>query len=257
MADKKPTTYSAEIVAAPFGMPRVAMPQEVSVSEYGMVTFLLTTPAGPVDVLAFRDSFDCRGTVAALIAAGFAQAGWFPGLPGNQKTCQKVVFDSSGPKLLVGKLQGKRQTQPHIVVSRRTNRAFTVKIPATPEQHTRLEMLRDQSASRAKTARDMGERKNSERFWDDYDKQEQERCRNRSVGGLREDALYCLGIYEQLLGVRLSGDGVRYADEVIAEVHTHMNAIRCAFLGGKVLPAVSQYRRDGNVVYFPVAAPQG
>ena len=248
MADKKPTTRSAEIVAALFGMPRVEIPQDATLDDLGYVVFALETALGPIHVKAYWNEFNCRGTADALIAARLARAEWFPGLLGNQKSRQVILFDSTGPTVLKGGLKNKKKpTQPYITVCRASPRNFVVEMPATPDQCKRLKVFHEQREARAKA-------KDDAKFWERYDERKRELYRSQTPEGLRNDTCRVLELFDDVFAKGTEGIGVHYAADVIAEVRAHSNAIRQALLSGKILPAAQQYQCIGNVAFWPGVA---
>jgi hypothetical protein len=254
MAVEKTITQSAEIVALPVGMPRVEMPLDAAPSDdFRYIVFVLDTPAGPVHVKAYWWEFECRGEAPALIAAGLTRAEWLPGLPGNQKTRQQVLFDSTGPRLHVGRGLGKKQTQPHITVCRCSSRTFVVEVPATPDQCRRLEAFHEQRQARAVARMEKEELDRAKAFLDGHKRDKQDLRLNQKPDELRGAATYALEVFEMLLSGVTAKVGVHYADDVVKEVELHLNAIRQALSCGKILPAASQYQREGNVVFFPRA----
>lgn len=244
MPEKKTTTHNAEIVEPPFGMLRVKMPANAALDDDGFVVFVMNTAAGPVRVKAYWNEFECRGKAHALIAAGLTRAEWFPGLPGNQKSRQRVIFDSTGPRLYAGRGGAQKETPPYITVCRYSSSTFAVEVPATPEQCKRLEVFHKQRADRDRTKVESVQK-------EDHEKQLHEYLLNRKSEEVRRSARSNLELFAFALSIGAKGPGVRYADDVMAEVNTHLDAIGRALLGGRILPAASHYQREGNVVYFP------
>lgn len=252
MAVEKTITQSAEIVALPVGMPRVEIPGNVVAEKYGGISFAINTAAESVRVKSWATRYwDCRGTVAALVAAGLLRPEWCPGIPGNGKSRQAVLFDSTGPRLLIGGHKGRPLKQAHITVCRYSARTFSVEIPITPEQCERIEAFHEQCRARAKIKREKGERDESKRFWDGHDQQVKEARFKQSPEKLRENGMHAVDTFELIWGMWTDGEGVHYADDVMAEISKHLSAISEAILTGRILSAASQYQREGNVVYFP------
>ena len=61
-------------------------------------------------------------------------AEWAPGLPGNNKTCQRVAFDEEHPRLILCGKGGQRLKIPHISIMKKSRITFEVVIPTTEEQ---------------------------------------------------------------------------------------------------------------------------
>lgn len=53
MAEVKPTTRTAELISAPFGMPRIEIPPDVTLDDFGHIAFVMDTAKGPVHVQAY------------------------------------------------------------------------------------------------------------------------------------------------------------------------------------------------------------
>lgn len=246
MAAEKTITHSAEIVAVPFGMPRVEMPLDAAMDDLGCIRFVLNTAAGPVYVKAYWYVLECRGGAAALIAAGLTRAEWFPGLPGNQKTRQQVIFGSTGPRLLPGGSKGKKQTQPHITVCRYSSRTFSVEVPATPDQCERIEISFNQLQARE-------EKKRQAAYGKSIEEERIAEWNSKTQEDVRAELAQMASLLGRLLSIRLLDSRFRYVEEVMTEVDRHLGAARQALLIGKMLPRLSQNKRAGNVVYLPGA----
>lgn len=251
MAAENHTTQSVQIVAAPFGMPRVEMPPDAVLDHSGHVAFVLDTMAGPVHVRAYWYEWACRGTVPALLAAGLIRIEWLPGLPGNKKTRQQILFDSTGPRLLVGCTSGKKQTQPHITVCRLSSRTFVVEIQATPEQSKRLEIFHEQRAARRKAEM---EKEQQAAYEKNREEERIARWNSETPEDVRGELVRLASSAKSLLSCRLSDSRFRYTEDVMTEVNQHLDAAKQALLAGKILPKLSQSQRNGNVVYLPGAA---
>ena len=245
MAVEKTITQSAEIFGAPFGMPRVDIPGNADVVKRDRIHFTLNTAAAPVRVESWGTShWVCRGTVAALVAAGLLRPEWCPGIPGNGKSRQAVLFDSTGPGLLVGGHKGRRLKEAHITVCRYSARAFSVEIPMTPEQVEQVEQLRNQW----RAGRDAKEEKDR---WAEYEKKREQGRRAMTQHAFREMSESMLTTCEGVLLAVQKESRFRYADDVTAQVNQHLQAARQLLLTGKILPVSLEYQRDGNVVFFP------
>lgn len=254
MDESQPTTCNtenAEPTSACWGMPRIEMPADATTNDSGYVAFELGTAEGPVHVQSYWKDWECRGTVAALVAGGLLRPEWCPGLPGNNKTRQQILFDSDGPRLLVGNTRGKKQTGARITVCRISARSFMVEVPATIEQQQRLEAFHERRA-----ARHDAEMKKWRLV--EYEKQREEdrinRWKSETEKGVRLELAGLMSSAKNICASRLSDSRFRYADEVVAQVNQYIEAAKQALLAGKMLPASSQYQRDGNVVYLPRAS---
>lgn len=244
MAARKAITQSAGIVAAPFGLPRVEIPMNAAPDGGGWITFELSTAVGLVRVKSWgRRHWVCRGTVAALAAAGLLRPGWCPGIPGNGKTRQGVIFDSTGPRLLVGGHKGRSLKEAHITVCRHSARTFSVEIPMSPEHAARVDAMQDQWRidQDAKKRRDQRA---------EYAEDEKQRRLALTQQDIRSSSTSMLTSCEDVLSRIQDGTRFRYADDVTAQINQHLQATKQLLLTGKILPATLQYQRAGNVVFL-------
>lgn len=145
-------------------MPVVTIPDELTRDRYGILLFQIDTPLGPIEAQVGRCAeIWCTGEAAAVIAYGLTRPEWLPGLPGNNATTQRVVFESSGPRLLVGDQVGKKRPKKstRIVVQAWgfIKRTVRVRIPMTDsqiEQVTRWEEREDQQEAAQEAWRGAG-----------------------------------------------------------------------------------------------------
>lgn len=245
MAAEKPITHCAETFGAPFGMPRVNIPGNADAGDHNRIRFTLNTAVDPVRVESWGTRhWDCRGTVAALVAAGLLRPEWCPGIPGNCKSRQAVLFDSTGPRLLVGGHKGRPLKEAHITVCRYSARTFSVEIPMTPVQAEQVEKLRNQW----RAERDAKEEKDR---WAEYEKKREQDRRAMTQHAFRELAESMLTSCEGVLLTIQKESRFRYVDDVTTQVNQHLRAARQLLLTGRILLASPQYQRDGNVVFLP------
>lgn len=105
----------------PFKCPVVIIPEDAMLSEYGNLEFTIPTPEGAVSVHWYHpDSVFCRGNLAALVKAGLMLPHWAPGLPGNNKISQRVVFDEEYPRLIICSKGGRPFNDPHMTIIRKS-----------------------------------------------------------------------------------------------------------------------------------------
>ena len=94
-------------------LPSIPIPELLKYGRYGYLMYEITTPTGCFGV-EIRGRYQyCRGTQDDLIACGLVKQEWLPGFPGNGFTSNTVVFDATGPRVVVGKLRGVKSL-PHI-----------------------------------------------------------------------------------------------------------------------------------------------
>jgi len=229
------------------------MPADVSFTDNGGILFELATTEGPVKVSTWGYWWKCRGSAAALLAAGLLRPEWCPGRPGNNKVRQSVFFDSAGAKLVGARQQGKKLPDGHITVSRSSTRTYCVEIPLTPKDRKRTDPLLE-------TARFMRDtRINSDRQAA-YEKQRDEeriaRAKNETSSDVRGELAGLVSAAKKLLPYRIAASRFRYAEDVLAQVNQHLEAAKQVLLTSKLLPASSEYQREGNVVFFPALHPE-
>lgn len=124
--------------AAVGAMPAIMIPDTMIRNGNGYPEFRIVTPHGPIEVEVGRcQELWCVGTPEAVIGYGLTRPEWLPGLPGNNSTSQRVVFESEGPRLILGKPTGKRpKKQMRIIVEGWgfIKRTVRVRIPLTESQ---------------------------------------------------------------------------------------------------------------------------
>jgi hypothetical protein len=171
---------------------------------------------------------------------------WCPGLPGNNKTHQQVLFDSDGPHLLVGNTRGKKQPGAHITVRRISARSFMVEVPATLDQQKRLEEFHERR--RAKLAAEMEKKRlacNPDVNEEVCDRENPE-DRARRTAGLADAML------NQLRGLALvEHKGLMLSIESQQRILRQMAELRRAFTEARVVQVAPKYQTVGNVIGWP------
>ncbi|MFA7268729.1 MAG: hypothetical protein WC073_05245 [Sterolibacterium sp.] len=119
-----------------YKLPTVSLDQtHLHYDRRGSLKYELTTPDGIIAVLIYGEQLCCSGTQEALIAYGLVKPEWLPGHPGNGYTANSVVFDASGPRIVVGRRTGARnQPYMHIRAWGHIRHTVNVRLPMTPEQ---------------------------------------------------------------------------------------------------------------------------
>jgi hypothetical protein len=234
MADEKPTTQNVESETAPIGMPRLEMPSDAALNDRGYIVFSIDTSEGPVHVESYWRNWNCRGTAAALIAAGLSRPEWFPGVPGNNKTRQKVLFGSDGPALLAGNHRGKKLAEACITVCRVSARTFIVDIPPTPDQCKRLEVFHEQREAKSSKGLRASE----------------------TMSPTNAHIVYCNVAASAIDWIRrnLNGTGCAYTVGSMNRIQQSFEGLRRAFADGCVVPEVPltpKYLCVGNVICWP------
>jgi len=225
MADEKRITEGA---AGPTTLPSVAIPETATPDEYGTMTFAIETHAGEVTVECWGCRLArCKGTVDALVLAGFMAAEWAPGLPGNNTTQQTVAFGAAGAQLILGSRKGIQTKEPHITIKRRSRRLLEIDVPFTEEQQARLKAARDRNPN-AKPARvplplDVAK------------------------------GVYCNVVERAIawIGENITDSDCGYTSDSMHRIHAAFEELRRAFADGRVVPLVPKYQRVGNIVCWP------
>lgn len=225
--------------------PRVTIP-DVGVAEgkYGQLIFTIGTHQGPISVESrgATSRWRCRGTAAALIEQGLTDPVWLPGLHGNNKTRQSVLFGPDGPRLLHGNRKGRKLDGEIVTVIRESKNAFTAEIPATPEQATRIESLYD--SWRERDRRDHGARMAEKERQAYLAKQKQ-----LPAGDIRFQAggMVATG---QSLAMRVIETSAYCLDpRAVAAIDEHFRQIQALINGSALKPKLTK-AGDGNVVYL-------
>ena len=187
------------------------------------------------------------GTEGALIAAGLAEAEWFPGKPGNNTTSQTIVFDKTGLRLLKGR--GNRAKGDdrfsRITISRSNpyKDCYTVQKCLTKEQHYELKQ------------RKKIEREELSKKWE-RERQEAEFQRANpkplSLGEFRGKCTHYAEFSLDLIRATMDESGIRYNVESIARI-SHAYAEIFAVLAGGGIQSKPSPQCSGNVIYL---APQ-
>lgn len=114
-----------------FTLPTITIPDHWKLGRYGWLTFDISTSAGPIKVESGGYRFHCTGSAEALVEHRLIKPEWLPGLPGNNKISQRIVFGEDGPVLLVGN-RGPQETD--MAIQRQSRNKYCVSVPVTPEQ---------------------------------------------------------------------------------------------------------------------------
>ncbi len=139
-------------------LPTITIPATTQRDSYGTPIFFIDTPRGEIKVEVGRcRELWCTGSPEAVIGYGLTRPEWLPGLPGNNPTAQRVVFDTDGPRLIVGKPIGKRPNKQTLITIQAwgfIKRTVRVRIPMSAEQMEfyRLMMANDDGDDAADTA---------------------------------------------------------------------------------------------------------
>lgn len=125
----------------PISLPFIEIPPSAVARSRNEPWFVIDTTEGPIEVTGWSGMLQCHGTLVALLARGLIAPSWLPGLPGNNRSRQTVVFDPAGPHLVLGNRRGARLDHPYLVVVRRSARTYTVELSVSPEQKAKLDEI--------------------------------------------------------------------------------------------------------------------
>lgn len=237
MSEAESTQQPKPRTAHIWSMPNIEIPADFELHDYGYLTFPIETCEGLVRVYAAYRHFHCKGTYAALAACGLLQADWLPGIPGNNKTIQRVGFENERPYLLKGKC-GSRVVVPHISILRKSRISYEVCVRMTQEQEFFIQELFDkrekereieQETERVKKADDYYKKQTPEEFKRPY-----------------------LGYLDMLNSAAEAGGGAfSYDDEALARINQACNTLRNAFADGKLVRRGKlELHREGNVIFL-------
>lgn len=138
MADKDyRTEINPNIISGCFKLPRIQIPMVFEEGDWGAISFEIKTSKGVIEVTSSgykQGTWKCRGNVPSLVAGGFIRPDWCPGLHGNNKTRQTVVFKNDIPWLIYGNHRGTALPHHSIVIFRISKNKFEVEVLATKEQ---------------------------------------------------------------------------------------------------------------------------
>lgn len=130
--------------------PSIEIPDDsqISFDERNWPSFVIETSSGPITCRpTCRPTWwniECTGSAEALSAYGLFSPEWMPGLPGNNKTRQSVIFTEDGPALAIGRYSRNQYSASaqYIVVVKHGKRAV-IEVPITPDQKEWLRAMRD------------------------------------------------------------------------------------------------------------------
>lgn len=145
------TVSDHNIIRSCFKLPKLRIPENIEESVDGYLSFKIENASGVIKVTSAGwrvGIWKCRGDISALIAAGFIQGEWCPGLPGNNKTRQAISFQTGAPRLVNGTHRGKTLPAPNIVIIRTSKNKFEVELPATKEQQKLITQARERGRER-------------------------------------------------------------------------------------------------------------
>lgn len=114
---------------------------DIGVEEHGYaLRFRIATAEGVIDVEGRHTKWRCTGCAEALSEARLIDIAWLPGVQGNNKVSQTVVFSDGVAAPYRGNPKG-RNLGNHIRIKRVSSHRFEVEIPPTNEQAEKLKDL--------------------------------------------------------------------------------------------------------------------
>lgn len=126
---------------------------DIGVEEHDIsLRFRIANLHGVIDVEGCHGKWHCIGHAEALSGAGLIEMAWLPGMPGNNKISQTVIFGDGVAKPYRGNPKG-RNLGHHIRIRRTSGHRFEVEIPATPDQTERLKAVSRQYYDRLQKER--------------------------------------------------------------------------------------------------------
>lgn len=136
--DSASLNYTLRLTGQAFAQfPSIEIPADdhVFFDQYGWPYFSIETGSGQINFAIAPSRIECSGSVEALSAYCLLRQEWMPGIPGNNKTRQTVVFTESGPALAIGRFSRNQYSAScqYLVVVRQGNRV-SVEMPTTPDQ---------------------------------------------------------------------------------------------------------------------------
>jgi hypothetical protein len=211
-------------------MPVISIPEDFQCDGRDF-RFQISTPHGCVDVWAHWD-FRCKGPAKALEAAGILDADWLPGIPGNNKCQQTVMFEEGGPRLRCGR-NNTHIKGPHITITRRSRTAYEVIIPATKDQSIFVR----------------GEIERHKRKCQEEKHREALRYKPQSAGEFRQDCCRSFDVALSVTHKRMEEGGFVYTRETMGRINRAFIELRDALADGGI-QARPCLQREGNVIFL-------
>ncbi len=227
-----------------FTIPRLQMPADLKPdSREWCGIFTIETPKGYVRVRAYR-KFECFGTAEALEAAGLLHPSWLPGLPGNNKSKQTILFTREGPCFVLGRPtapfhENNEEVKNRFITICKTGKKFAVEIRPTEAQKERLNAFIDKLDRKRNEARE--KEKNRE-----YDREYEEARRktNSDPENLERYIQVCIKSVSDYFDARLYD----YTPESTARISQAIAELRQAFDEAELLEAPKYERIGDNVL---------
>lgn len=230
----------------PISLPFIEIPPSAVARSGDKPWFVIDTTEGPIEVTGWRGMLQCHGTQEALLARGLIAPAWLPGLPGNNRSRQTVVFDPAGPHLVLGNRRGARLDHPYLVVVRRSARTYTVELSVSPEQKAKLDAIHKQRLSEEREARERQEATCGERGPQNDTVPESQEDRARHTVRLADAML------NQLRGLAMvEHKGLTLSAESQQRILRDLAELRRAFAEARVVAMAPKCAHIGNVICWP------
>lgn len=214
-----------------FTLPSITIPDDWAF-DGRYPTFNIPTSAGNIGVEAVYRKFYCVGSPALLVAGGLIKQEWLPGLPGNNKISQRVVFGKNGPSLIGGNLRGTSIPEKLITIIRKSRHTYCVEVPTTPEQEAVIRKAiedHEQETERAKVEAELP------------------KYSLKTPARFRE---YCLIFADTCASFFLEHSEFQFSDDANILIENAFADLRNAIVNGEIVGEKTKYRRDGNVIYL-------
>lgn len=238
MAVTDSSTPSNIVMLGHIWPPKIKIPDNAVEDEKSMgLVFDIQTRCGTVSVRGCR-KWGCSGTVNALTAAGLLLPEWAPGLPGNNKTRQTVVFADGIPRLVRGNRRGTALPGPFIVIERRSRYGYCVRVEPTKEQYALLDAVVDRHWEKHRAQLD-AERKEQVMAI------QAARRKAMPKDEIRRDCLNFVEITNGVVMALLNSGSYRPDAKMARDMNDIFAKLEKCILEGELLP---EYLKHGNVV---------
>lgn len=220
--------------------PVITIPNDYQVNEYGQATFQLDTARGSIQVVSDRLGLKCIGNFETLAVYGLARAEWLPGIPGNNKIRQTVIFGDDGPYLVLGNQRSLKRPPSHIVIVRESAHRYAVIVPRTVDQNKLLNDIR----------RIENEKQMPHEYQNQTYKPESPGEVRKSILRMFDAAMSFLDSGMSLNDEKLAKNGLQFDQDSKHRINKVYGELRRAFTECQLVQVVSGLKRDGNVVYL-------
>ncbi|MDP1682711.1 MAG: hypothetical protein Q8L39_13190 [Burkholderiales bacterium] len=217
--------------------PSITIPEDCQEDYMGFPMFKLESVCGGIQVHCHWRGLECDGNFESLAAYGLLRADWLPGIPGNNKLRQTIIFGDDGPRLVIGNRRGSKITPSHIVIVRKSARRYVVIVSLTADQNKFLDEYVEERRRRENE-------KQMQRESQIY------AYKPQSPGEVRHDCLRLFYAAMSVNNARLAESGFHYDQDSKDRINKAYGELRRALAEGGIVQGASGLTRDGNVVYL-------